>query len=186
MSAADEEESSWLEQARSGWLNRGDRRPAFALEPAPGQESAWDYPRPPAIVVERRLVIIGDPEHPLVSTDRSLRVLETASPPTFYFAAQDVRTERLVVAGGSSFCEWKGPARFWALREQPDQAIAWSYPEPLAGFETIAGHLSFYPDRIRCEVEGEVVRPQAGGFYGGWITDKVVGPFKGDPGTSGW
>lgn len=153
MNATGDEEPSWLEQARSGWLNQGDRRPSFALEPGPGQESVWDYTRLPALMVDHRLVLVGDPEHPLVSTDRSLRVRETASPPTFYFAAQDVKTERLVAAGGSSFCD---------------------------------GHLSFYPGRVRCEVDGEVVRPQAGGFYGGWITHEVVGPFKGDPGTSGW
>jgi uncharacterized protein (DUF427 family) len=176
----------WLERARAGWSNRGVMRPPFAVEPGSGQESVWDYPRPPAIVADHRPVVVGDPADPLAVTSRSLRVLETASPPTFYLAAPDVRTERLVVAGGSSFCEWKGGARFWALREHPSEAVGWSYPAPLPGFEAIAGCIAFYPGRIRCCVDGEVVRPQAGGFYGGWITDEVVGPFKGDPGTSDW
>ncbi len=176
----------WLDRARAGWSYRGSERPHFAVEPARGQESVWDYPRPPAIVQDHRHVMVGDPLDPLAVTSNSLRVLETASPPTFYLPSGDVMAGRLVIADGASFCEWKGRATFWALREQPESAVGWSYSDPLPGFEAIAGHLSFYPGRIRCSVDGEAVRPQAGGFYGGWITDDIVGPFKGDPGTSGW
>jgi uncharacterized protein (DUF427 family) len=152
----------------------------------PGQESVWDYPRPPAVVADRRLVIVGDPADPLARTTAAVRVLETASPPTFYLPPDDVRTERLILASGRSTCEWKGDARYWALADAPEVTIAWDYPRPLAAFARLAGHLSFYPGRIRCTVDGETVRPQAGGFYGGWITDEIVGPFKGDPGTGHW
>jgi uncharacterized protein (DUF427 family) len=176
----------WVRAARDGWTNTGARRPDFALEPAEGQESVWDYPRPPAIVPDERLVVVGDTDDPLASTRRAVRVLETASPPTFYVPLSDVRADRLVATDGSSVCEWKGRARYWALAERPDVAIAWDYPEPYAAFADIVDHFAFYPGKIRCSVDGEVVRAQAGGFYGGWITDDVVGPFKGEPGTRGW
>ncbi len=132
-----------------------------------------------------RLVIVGDPDRPLASTRSAVRVLETASPPTFYVPAADVDTDRLVRAEGRSFCEWKGPARYWSLDADPT-IIGWDYPEPFSEFAAIAGCYSFYPGRVPCRVDGERVRAQAGGFYGGWITDEVVGPFKGDPGTGGW
>ena len=176
----------WLARARDKWTNTGTERPDFAEEPGPGQESVWDYPRPPALVGDTRLVVVGDPETPLASTQRALRVLETASPPTFYLPPDDVDRDRLVAATGSSMCEWKGQARYWALRDGPDEVIAWDYPNPFGEFERLAGYLSFYPGRIECRVDGEVVRPQPGGFYGGWMTDEIVGPVKGEPGTGGW
>ena len=176
----------WLAKARSQWTNTGRARPPFAEEPGPGQESVWDYPRPPALVADERLVVVGDPDQPLASTRGALRVLETASPPTFYLPPGDVDTGRLIVVPGSSMCEWKGQARYWALADQPDDVIAWDYPNPFPEFEPLAGHLSFYPGRVRCTVDGEVVRPQPGGFYGGWITDEIVGPVKGEAGTGGW
>jgi uncharacterized protein (DUF427 family) len=169
-----------------GWVNTGAERPSFAIEPGAGQESVWDYPRPPAIVPDRRHVVVGDPAAPLADTRRAVRVLETASPPTFYVPPDDVDTSRLVRVGGRSFCEWKGEARYWALAERPAEAIAWDYPTPQQPFASIADWLAFYPGRIECRVDDEVVRAQAGGFYGGWITDEVVGPFKGEPGTLGW
>ncbi len=180
------EPPQWLAQARSKWMNTGRARPPFAEEPGPGQESVWDYPRPPALVTDQRLVVVGDATEPLASTRNALRVLETASPPTFYLPPTDVDTERLVVVSGSSMCEWKGQARYWALAAEPGEVIAWDYPDPFPEFERLAGYVSFYPGRIRCTVDGEVVRPQPGGFYGGWITDEIVGPVKGEPGTGGW
>ncbi len=176
----------WLADARSGWANTGARRPPFAIEPAPGQESVWDYPRPPAIVADRRTVVVGDPDDPIAASSNTCRVLETASPPTFYVPDADVRTDRLVRTDGRSFCEWKGEARYWALADAPSIAVGWDYPDPFGEFAAIAGHLSFYPGLIECRVDGELVRPQAGGFYGGWVTDEIVGPFKGEPGTRGW
>ena len=183
---------NWLDDARNKWTNTGQTRPPFALEPGPGQESVWDYPRPPAVAPDGRLVVVGGAEDegetddPIASTRSSLRVMETASPPTFYLPPDDVRLDRLVVVDGSSMCEWKGRARYWALTDQPDQVIAWDYPQPFPEFVTLAGYLAFYPGRIPCTVDGERVRPQPGGFYGGWITDEIVGPVKGEPGTGGW
>ncbi|MEM8745753.1 MAG: DUF427 domain-containing protein [Actinomycetota bacterium] len=172
--------------ARGKWANTGARRPDGAVEPGPGQESVWDYPRPPAIVDDSRRVVIGEPSDPLADTIRAVRILETASPPTVYVPADDVRTDRIVVAPGASMCEWKGRARYWALRDQPGEPIGWDYPEPFPEFLSIAGYLAFYPAKIECRIDDEVVRPQAGGFYGGWVTDEIVGPYKGEPGTGSW
>lgn len=169
-----------------GWTNTGAERPPFAREPGPGQESVWDYPRPPAIVADTRRIVVGTADDPLATTSGAVRVLETASPPTFYLPPDDVRCDRLVRVAGRSFCEWKGEAEYWALASAPDTSIAWSYPNPLPEFASVTGWLAFYPGRVACFVDDEVVRPQDGGFYGGWITNEVVGPFKGEPGTSGW
>ena len=170
-----------------GWRWRGQGRPPFAVEPGPGQESVWDYPRPPRIEPDTRRVVVTDTDGSVIAdTPAALRVLETASPPTFYLPAADVDTTALVQAPGSSFCEWKGRARYWALRDHPGRPVAWDYPAPTGAFAPIRGHFAFYPSRVACTVDGERVRAQAGDFYGGWITDEVVGPFKGDPGTGGW
>ena len=121
-------------------------------------------------------------------TTASYRVLETSHPPTYYVPAGDFAPGVLRPAAGSSFCEWKGTASYLDL-VTPDRTAAraaWTYPDPSAGFEPISGHVAVYPALVdECRVDGEVVRPQAGGFYGGWITDRVVGPFKGEPGTAG-
>lgn len=177
----------WLRKARSHWANTGNERPPFADEPDPGQESVWDYPRPPALVVDQRRVVIGSPENPVAETTSSLRLCETASPPAFYLPPDSIDFSQLVeTQDGSSFCEWKGPARYWALASDPGVQVGWDYPSPFEEYAALAAHLSFYPGRIACTVDDERVRPQAGGFYGGWITDDVAGPFKGDPGTGGW
>jgi uncharacterized protein (DUF427 family) len=186
MTTPNPDQDGWLAQARQAWTNTGARRPAHAVEPGPGQESVWDYPRPPVIVADRRLVVVDDPHDPIARTTNARRVLETASPPTFYVPSADIQMDRLVPVAGRSMCEWKGEARYWALATQPGTAVAWEYPNPFTAFAELAEALSFYPGRIRCTVDGETVRPQAGGFYGGWITDEIVGPFKGDPGTIGW
>jgi uncharacterized protein (DUF427 family) len=178
-----------------GWKRVGQERPPFAIEPGPGQESVWDYPRPPRLVADPReiLVRVGDIE--IARTRRAVRVLETASPPTFYIPPDDVRTELLEASPGSSFCEWKGAASYWSVEiasPGPDGAIerrpqaAWSYPAPMQAFESIRDYFSFYPARVDCFVDDERVRAQPGGFYGGCITSEIVGPVKGEPGTSGW
>ena len=126
----------------------------------------------------------------LADTTTSLRVLETASPPTFYLPPSSVDHDQLIEVGGSSHCEWKGPATYFVLAADAGAAqptpVAWTYRSPYAEFEAIRDHVSFYPGRVLCTVGDDVVAPQAGGFYGGWITPEVIGPFKGDPGTSGW
>lgn len=169
------------------WRYRGEDRPPFARPPAPGQESVWDYPRPPALVSDRRLVEVYAEGRRLARTWRALRVLETASPPTFYLPDADVDTARLVPARGSTFCEWKGSANYYTLADLPERGeVAWRYPDPFAPYESLAGYLAFYPGRVDCYVDGTPVEPQSGGFYGGWVTPEVVGPFKGEPGTGGW
>lgn len=181
----DQTPPSWLEAARNHWTHRGSVRPAFAVDPGPGQESVWDYPRPPAVSEDRRHVVVGDESEPIAVTDRSIRVLETSHPPSFYVPPDAVVPGRLVVVAGSSHCEWKGRAEYLGLAGTTT-AIGWRYPEPYPEFAAYAGWCSFYPDRVRCTVDGETVRAQVGGFYGGWITDEIVGPFKGEPGTSSW
>lgn len=168
------------------WKHRGQHRPEFAVEPAPGQESVWDYPRPPELDAFHGLVEVSDQDTPIARSERAWRILETASPPTIYLPPDSVHTDRLVPVDQSSFCEWKGRASYWALPNAPDQAVGWSYPEPSRRFRDIAGWFSFFPARVRCVLDGERVRPQGGGFYGGWVTDGIVGPWKGDPGTGGW
>ena len=177
-----------LKRARGAWRLRGQARPRGAVEPGPGQESVWDYPRPPVIVADPRLVQVKLDGRLIAETRAAQRVLETASPPTFYLPPDAVRGDCLRPAGGSSFCEWKGRARYFdvCVDEHCVENAAWSYPEPFAEFTAIRNCLAFYPHRIACYVDGERVRAQAGGFYGGWITDEIVGPFKGEPGTSGW
>ena len=168
------------------WQHTGDRRPDFATQPGPGQESVWDYPRPPVLRADGRLVEVRVGNNVIARSTHSYRVLETASPPTFYLPPDDVAVDRLTPSPGSSVCEWKGAARYWALATDPDVPVAWDYPRPRARFEAIKEYVAFYPGRVACFVDGERVRAQPGRFYGGWVTDDVVGPFKGEPGTGHW
>jgi len=117
------------------------------------------------------------------------RVLETSHPPGWYVPRVDIADGALVASRHRSFCEWKGIASYWTViggdRVQAD--AAWSYENPSPAFAAMVGSVAFYPDLMdSCTVAGELVRPQAGGFYGGWVTDDVVGPFKGEPGTQFW
>ncbi len=168
-----------------GWQYDGRRRPPFAEAPGPGRESVWDYPRPPRLAPDARLVEVRHGERPIAATRRAIRVLETASPPTFYLPPEDLSRGVLVPAPGSSHCEWKGRARYWALSEG-GAPVAWTYDDPTPAFAAIRGWFSFYPARVDCFVDGERVRPQPGGFYGGWLTDDISGPVKGEPGTGHW
>lgn len=157
--------------------------------PGPGQESVWDYPRPPRIepVTERLRVVVG--RVTIASTTRGFRVLETAGAPVYYFPPEDVRLDLLRTGGRRTTCEWKGTARYHALRlgERTIQDVAWSYPDPLPAFEAIRDHVAFYAGLVdEAWVGDERATPQPGGFYGGWITSRVVGPFKGGPGSFGW
>jgi uncharacterized protein (DUF427 family) len=170
------------------WQYRGQERPPFAEKPGTGQESVWDYPRPPAIVVDQRHVEVRLENLLIADSRRNYRILETASPPTFYIPPHAVRHQLLDACPGVSVCEWKGVARYWRLRNRlgSRSAIGWSYPNPVSGFEAIAGYFSFYPALLACFVDGEAVRPQPGEFYGGWITSEIVGPFKGSGDTRHW
>lgn len=169
------------------WEYRGQKRPPFAEEPGAGEESVWDYPRPPLVKACDRLVRVSAGAIVVAQSNATVRVMETASPPGFYIPEHDVDWERLSEAPGSSVCEWKGIAQYWALSSDPSKTpIGWSYPEPIPAFSMLKGYISFYPGRVDCYVNGEKVRPQPGEFYGGWITNDVVGPFKGEPGTGHW
>lgn len=169
------------------WEYRGQKRPSFAVEPRPGQESVWDYPRPPKIVADNRPVKVINDGLVIAHSTETIRICETASPPTFYIPPEDINWTKLVPVPGSSFCEWKGRAKYWGLAEdQTHRPVAWSYESPSTRFLEIRSHVSFYPGLIACYVDGERVQPQPGEFYGGWITSDVVGPFKGEPGTGHW
>jgi len=170
------------------WKYRGKERPPFAEEPGPGQESVWDYPRPPRLEPDRRRVIVEADGTTIGDTRAGVRVLETAGPPVFYLPFDDVDRSVLFAAVGGSVCEWKGVATYWSvtLADRTIERAAWSYPEPLPAFESIVDHLSFYPTLVVCSVDGIRVEPQPGGFYGGWVTPEIVGPFKGEPGTGHW
>lgn len=152
-------------------------------------ESVWDYPRPPRLEPAGRHVLIRHAGHLVAETRTALRVLETSHPPVYYLPPEDVDRSLLEPAGGGSFCEWKGVARYWDLviGEMRLAQVAWSYPKPIAEFRALVDHLAFYAAPLdECLVDGEQVEPQPGGFYGGWITSDIAGPFKGGPGTTGW
>ncbi len=161
-------------------------RPGFARRPGPGGESVWDYPRPPATRRDSRLIEVRSDNVVLAKTLASFKVMETASPPTFYIPPEDVSLDALVRVAGGTICEWKGAASYWALAADLDHPVAWSYERPRARFEMIRGFFAFYPGRVECFVDGERVMPQPGRFYGGWITNEICGPFKGEPGTGHW
>ncbi|MEK9520503.1 DUF427 domain-containing protein [Streptomyces venezuelae] len=151
-------------------------------------ESVWDYPRPPRLTADDRHVRVTVGSHVVADTYASLRVLETSHPPVFYLPRGDVHTELLRAGAGRSVCEWKGAATYWdvVVADIVVPRAAWSYEQPLAPYESLRGHLAFYPSAARCTVDGEVVVAQEGDFYGGWITPEIEGPFKGGPGTWGW
>jgi uncharacterized protein (DUF427 family) len=159
------------------------------VEPADGQESVWDYPRPPRLEPSRRRlrVILGGVT--IADTVSGLRVLETSHPPNYYFPAADIRSGALVSDDGSSWCEWKGQSRYHAVRvaDRIVRRAAWSYSTPNQAYAQLVGMVAFYPALMdACFVDDERVQAQPGGFYGGWITSDVVGSFKGAPGTDRW
>jgi uncharacterized protein (DUF427 family) len=169
------------------WGYSGQKRPDFADRPGPGQESVWDYPRPPALKPDGRRIEVFFGDELLAVSENTYRVLETASPPTFYIPPADLKWRFLTAAPGSSICEWKGVAKYWALSSAPRLGVVgWSYPDPSDAFRPIGGFVSFYPGKLACFVAGERVSPQPGRFYGGWVTSEIVGPMKGAPGTEHW
>jgi uncharacterized protein (DUF427 family) len=159
------------------------------VEPGPGQESVWDYPRPPRLEATGRHIQIFFNGELIADTHNAKRVLETSHPPVYYIPPEDIRREYLQPGDGSSWCEWKGRAGYVDLVVGDRRAanVGWFYPDPTPRFRAIKDHIAFYARPMdRCLVDGEEVQPQPGGFYGGWITKDVVGPFKGEPGTMGW
>ncbi|KAJ3320934.1 hypothetical protein HDV06_004712 [Boothiomyces sp. JEL0866] len=169
------------------WKFRGRDRPPFALPTTNDQESVWDYPRPPVMdPIQKTITVHSLDQIPIAKTNAAIRILETASPPTVYIPPQDIDFSKLNKFDSSSFCEWKGKAEYWEFKDSPGTPIAWSYSNPQSPYEAIKDHISFYPSRTICIMDGERVQPQKSEFYGGWVTKDIVGPFKGEPGTSGW
>ena len=167
----------------------------------------WDYPRPPALQESTRHVVVRSGDILIAESRSAWRVLETSHPPTWYLPPAGVHHDRIRRSSSrSTTCEWKGGATYWDVAagdvaagdDAGDvapgntgsatwrEAAAWSYQAPTLRFVPITGFLSFMPSAVECYIDGERVLPQAGGFYGGWITSDVVGPFKGEPGSWGW
>ncbi len=170
-------------------MRGGSPRGQGRIEPGPGQESVWDYPRPPRLEPVRARVTVDLGGVRIADTVDSLRVLETSHPPVFYVPPRDIVAGALRPSSRTSHCEWKGQASYADVlggdREERD--AAWFYPEPVPAFAALRDHVAFYPSRMdACTVDGEQVQPQEGDFYGGWVTARVVGPFKGAAGTWGW
>ncbi len=168
------------------WQYNGNQRPPFADVPGAGQESVWDYPRPPRSEATARTVTITAGAVLLAESKTTIRVLETASPPTYYLPPNTVVDGVLVPVVGRSVCEWKGAATYLALALNPSEPVGWRYSNPTPAFDALADYVSFYPGRVACWLDGERVQPQPGGFYGGWLTADIVGPVKGEPGTGHW
>lgn len=176
-----------LPDAEALWQYTGRTRPPFADEPGPGQESVWDYPRPPRIAVCEQTVTVVHRETVVARTQQALRVLETASPPTVYLPRTAVERGLLSPAPGTSHCEWKGAASYLTLTDGSSaEPVAWYYPTPSEAFARLSEHIAFYPGRIACFLDDERVQPQPGHFYGGWLTLSIAGPVKGEPGTGAW
>jgi len=174
---------------RERWRNVARIRPPNIVIPGPGQESVWDYPRPPRVEPVRQRVRVQFAGILLADTERALRVCETSSPPVYYVPPADVAMDHLERSQRTSFCEWKGLASYWSARAggQSAKDAGWSYPDPDEGFEAIRDYLAFYPRRMdACFVGDDRVAPQPGFYYGGWVTPNLVGPFKGVPGSESW
>jgi uncharacterized protein (DUF427 family) len=161
---------------------------AQRIEPGPGQESVWDYPRPPRIEPTSSHVRVQLNGETVADSRSALRVLETSQPPAFYIPERDVRLELIRPNPRRTVCEWKGEASYVdvAVRGNVVDAAGWRYEEPVPAFEALRGHYAFYAQLLDCSVDGERVTGNEGTFYGGWITRRVVGPFKGGAGTAGW
>ena len=159
------------------------------IPPQPGQESVWDYPRPPRLEDTSKHLQIVFNGVTIADTHRAKRVLETSHPPVYYIPPEDVRMEYLTPVAQTTFCEWKGRGGYYSLvvGDKRAENVAWYYPSPTPEFAEIKDYLAFYPAPMdACSVDGELVEPQPGNFYGGWITKDIVGPFKGSLGTWGW
>lgn len=158
------------------------------IEPEPGQESVWDYPRPPRVEASAEHIVVSFEGNVIAETHRALRVLETSQPPAYYIPPGDVRFGGLTESDTFSFCEWKGEASYFDLvvPTKRIEQVGWTYRHPTPPFAELNGYVAFYAQKLDCSVDGEAVVPNEGSFYGGWVTSKVVGPFKGVPGSRWW
>jgi uncharacterized protein (DUF427 family) len=152
------------------------------VKPAPGQESVWDYPRPPRLEDSTRHIQVIFNGQIIADTHRAKRILETSHPPVYYLPPEDLRLEFFEKTRRQTYCEWKGQAAYYTIKvgEKTSPNAAWYYPDPSPGYEDLKNYVAIYPGRMDAAlVDGEQVTPQPGDFYGGWITKDIVGPFKG-------
>jgi len=159
------------------------------VKPGPNQESVWDYPRPPKLEDCDKLIRIEFNGRDIARSDQSKRVLETSHPPVYYIPQADISMDYLKPRSDTSFCEWKGRASYFdvVVDQKKASKAAWCYSDPTERFKSIANYVAFYAHKMdACYVGDERVDAQKGGFYGGWITSDIVGPFKGEPGSAGW
>ncbi|WP_181033598.1 DUF427 domain-containing protein [Arthrobacter sp. SX1312] len=159
------------------------------VQPGPGQESVWDYPRPPRVEPTTARIDVRFGGRLVISTDNAVRVLETSHPPVYYLPIDAFAPGVLVPVDGTTHCEFKGAASYFDVVAGTARSPrgAWTYPAPVRGYEDLATRAALYPSRMdECTVDGERVQAQEGDFYGGWITSAIVGPFKGGAGTWGW
>ncbi len=159
------------------------------IEPAPGQESVWDYPRPPIVEDTDKHIEVFFNDILIADSTDVKRVLETSSPPVYYIPQQDIEMKYFIPSDRRSLCEWKGTASYYDIKvhDKTAHSAAWYYPRPTPRFESIKNYLAIYPQEMdACFIDGEIAQSQPGNFYGGWITSDIVGPFKGEPGTEGW
>jgi uncharacterized protein (DUF427 family) len=148
-------------------------------------ESVWDYPRPPAVEPSTKHVRVEHGGETIADSERALRVLETSQPPAYYIPPTDVRLDLLTPHVRRTLCEWKGQAQYWTVNGS--RAAAWSYSPPPERYAALRDYVAFYPQKVdACFVGEDRVEPNAGDFYGGWVTGDISGPFKGGPGTAGW
>ncbi|NOK62220.1 MAG: hypothetical protein GFH27_549327n50 [Chloroflexi bacterium AL-W] len=159
------------------------------IEPGPGQESVWDYPRPPRLEDSTKHIQVIFNGVMIADTRNAKRVLETSHPPTYYLPPENVQMGYFTPTNHRSFCEWKGAASYYTLTvdDQTIENVAWYYVNPVPSFASLKDYLAIYPGKMDvCYIDGERVQTQEGDFYGGWITSDIVGPFKGGAGTWGW
>ena len=172
-----------IQSARAHWKYRGKTRPSFATLPLEGQESVWDYPRPPRIEAVLTTLRVETNGKLIAQTRNAVRVCETASAPTYYFPPEDIEVE-LIDGAANSICEWKGVAQ--PLDTPGIRGAAWRYVQMFPEFVAIYKWVAFYPNKLDCFIGDDKVAAQPGGYYGGWVTSNMTGPIKGEPGSGGW
>lgn len=185
-SSAAEQERLAREVAR--WQERG-RRPPAIVAPGPGQESVWDFPRPPRLESVPERIAVAFAGRTVAETTRGVRVVETAGAPVYYFPPADVELGCLRPSRRASDCEWKGRAAYWhvTVGDRTAEDAAWSYPAPFPSYAALRDYVAFFAGRMdACHVGTEQVTPQPGEVYGGWVTGSLTGPIKGEPGSELW
>lgn len=181
--------SETMLKERNRWRAFQRKRPSQIIQPCPGQESVWDYPRPPAFELRSSFLRIIFADALIAESQKAVRMTETSCPPVYYLPPEDVRMEYLEKTGRGTLCEWKGLAQYWSVQvgKITAESAAWSYPDPEPAYCMIRDYLAFYPSKMDvCMVDGQIAVAQTSDYYGGWITSNIVGPFKGGPGSEAW